>query len=145
MEFKKVVIHIGLHKTGTTFIQETILPGLSTTRIIRGWHSHRFLMKADFSKQIILSDEGISGRLFGGTYYEDAALRGIASTCVIEDNLLPYIKQIKRQGDLFLIEWNDDFDNKLFDGEVDLGELRKEGSKVQLTPEQYFGLLVSES
>ena len=80
-----------------------------------------------------------------GTYYEDAALRGISSTCVLEDNLLPHIKQIKRQGDLFLIEWEEDFDTKLYNGEIDLKEYRSKGKRVQLNPEQYFGLLVSES
>lgn len=67
----RLTIHIGLHKTGTTFIQYRILRELEDVVWIHGAQSHRNLMAADFNKSIVISDEGISGKLKGGTYLDD--------------------------------------------------------------------------
>jgi hypothetical protein len=67
----RIAIHIGLHKTGTTYIQSTLLPYLTGVSLIRGWLSHREMMAADFSKTLVISDESLSGALFSGNYYND--------------------------------------------------------------------------
>jgi hypothetical protein len=67
----KLTLHIGLQKTGTTYLQDDLLPRLETVEVIRGWDTHRRLMSANFNKKIIISDEGISGRLWNGTYLKD--------------------------------------------------------------------------
>lgn len=66
-----LIIHIGLHKTGTTFLQNNLFPALPNTSVIRGFHSHRKLMKVNPNHQIILTDEGLSGNLWKGTYLND--------------------------------------------------------------------------
>ena len=68
---KKITLHIGLHKTATSYIQSHIFGKHPSITLIRGWFSHRQLMAADFSKNLVISDESISGRLFNGTYLED--------------------------------------------------------------------------
>lgn len=68
MPNNKIIVHIGLHKTGTTFIQNEIYPRLNSITTIRAWHSHRFIIKSDFDKKILFTDEGISGNPFGGNY-----------------------------------------------------------------------------
>lgn len=68
----KITLHIGLHKTGTSYIQEVILGSMTDDiELIRGWYTHRQLMKVDINKPIIISDEGISGSLWNGSYLED--------------------------------------------------------------------------
>ncbi len=68
MPNNKIIVHIGLHKTGTTFIQNEIYPRLDSITTIRAWHSHRFIINSDFDKKILFTDEGISGNPFGGNY-----------------------------------------------------------------------------
>jgi len=59
-------IHIGLQKTATTYLQEILFPSIKNVLVIRGWHSHRRLISSNLEKQIILSDEGLSGSLWNG-------------------------------------------------------------------------------
>jgi len=63
--------------------------------------------------------------------YKDDPLSAIASTFRVHKNIIPYIKCLKRQGDLLLIEMNK--------------EVHPEGEIVPLTKEQYFKLLVAQS
>lgn len=63
-------------------------------------------------------------------------LKAIASTFQIQKSLIPHIKELKRQGDIMLVTYNDPEIIK----KVDPNE-----EKVALTPEQYFGLLVAET
>jgi hypothetical protein len=63
--------------------------------------------------------------------YKDKPLEAVASTFRIHKNLIPYIKELKRQGDVLLVEMKEDV---MPDGEI-----------VPLTAEQYFGLLTSQS
>ena len=63
--------------------------------------------------------------------YKDDPLTAIASTFVIHKNLIPHIKCLKRQGDLLMVEMNED--------------VKPEGEEVSLTKEQYFGFLVAQS
>lgn len=63
--------------------------------------------------------------------YKDKPLEAIASTFRIHKNLIPHINEIKRQGDVLIVEMKEDV---MPDGEI-----------VPLTAEQYFGLLTSQS
>ncbi len=63
--------------------------------------------------------------------YKDDPLAAIASTFRIHENLIPHIKELKRQGDIMIVEMNE--------------EVMPEGNVVPLTKEQYFGLLTAES
>ena len=68
--------------------------------------------------------------------YATDPLTGIASTCRIQKDLLPLVKSMKRQGDLFLLEFKEGFNPSLIDP-------KKE--KIALTSDQYFDLLVAET
>lgn len=63
--------------------------------------------------------------------YKDDPLAAIASTFRIHENLIPYVKELKRQGDVMLVELTE--------------EVEPEGEKVALTKDQYFGWLTAES
>ena len=63
--------------------------------------------------------------------FKDDPLEAIANTFVIHENLVPYIKELKRQGDVLLVELTE--------------EIEPEGDKVSLSKEQYFGLLTAQS
>ena len=63
--------------------------------------------------------------------YKDKPLEAVASTFVIHKNLIPYIKELKRQGDILLVEMKED--------------VEPEGELVSLTAEQYFDLLTCQS
>jgi hypothetical protein len=63
--------------------------------------------------------------------YKDNPLEAVASTFRIHANLIPYIKEIKRQGDILLVEMNED--------------IEPEGDIIPLNAEQYFSLLTCQS
>jgi hypothetical protein len=63
--------------------------------------------------------------------YKNSPLDAIASTFRIHENVIPHIKELKRQGDIMLVELNE--------------EVNPEGNVVALTKDQYFGLLTAES
>lgn len=71
--------------------------------------------------------------------YATDPLTGIASTCRLQEDLIPHIDTIKRQGDLFLLEFKDGFDPEA-PGAIDPAKPKR-----PLTAEEYFGLLVAES
>jgi hypothetical protein len=63
--------------------------------------------------------------------HKNNPLEAIASTFMIHSNLIPFIKELKRQGDVLLVELTKD--------------VNPEGEIVSLTKEQYFSLLTAES
>lgn len=63
--------------------------------------------------------------------YKDDPLEAIASTFRIHENLIPHIKELKRQGDVLLVEMKKD--------------VTPEGEIVPLNAEQYFSLLTAQS
>ena len=63
--------------------------------------------------------------------YKDSPLEAVASTFRIHENLIPHVKEIKRQGDILLVELNQ--------------EVEPQGDIVPLTAEQYFGFLTAQS
>ena len=58
-------------------------------------------------------------------------LEAIAHTFQVHENLVPYIKELKRQGDVLLVELVQDVEPR--------------GAMVTLSAEQYFGLLTAQS
>lgn len=63
--------------------------------------------------------------------YKDDPLSAIASTFHIHENLIPHIKCLKRQGDILLVEMDED--------------IQPEGNMIPLTKEQYFGWLTAQA
>ena len=65
--------------------------------------------------------------------YKDDPLEAVASTMRVHKNFIEgnHIKELKRQGDVFLVELNYD--------------VQPEGELVPLTAEQYFGFLTAQS
>lgn len=68
--------------------------------------------------------------------YKDDPLEAIASTFRVHQQIIPYIKELKRQGDILLVELTQD---------VNIDEPFSNSSLVPLTAEQYFSLLTIES
>ena len=58
-------------------------------------------------------------------------LEAIAHTFQVHENLVPYIKELKRQGDVLLVELTEDVEPR--------------GAMVTLSADQYFGLLTAQS
>lgn len=58
-------------------------------------------------------------------------LEAIAHTFQVHENLVPYIKELKRQGDVLLVELTQDIEPR--------------GAMVTLSADQYFGLLTAQS
>jgi hypothetical protein len=63
--------------------------------------------------------------------YKDNPLEAVASTFRIHENLIPHIKELKRQGDVLLVEMHKD--------------VEPEGEIIPLNAEQYFSLLTAQS
>jgi len=63
--------------------------------------------------------------------HKNKPLEAVASTFMVHENVLPHIKEIKRQGDVLLVEMNE--------------EVEPEGEMISLTADQYFGLLTCQS
>lgn len=63
MHLSKVILHIGLHKTGTTFLQNTVYPNIQNADYYRGWDGLNKIVcgKKEYT---IISDEKLSGDPF---------------------------------------------------------------------------------
>lgn len=57
----QLTLHIGLHKTGTSFLQYVLFPKIDGVEAYRGYSPVRRIMRMDPDKKIILSDESFSG------------------------------------------------------------------------------------
>jgi hypothetical protein len=66
--------------------------------------------------------------------YKDQPLEAVASTFRIHSDLIDKIKEIKRQGDVLLVEIKEEFKDYEPTGEI-----------VPLTADQYFGLLTTQA
>lgn len=69
--------------------------------------------------------------------YKENPLEAIASTFFVPEKYISSIKELKRHGDILLIEYNDDLNIMDIDFEKE--------KKVPLTADQYFALLTAES
>ena len=68
---RNITVHIGLHKTGTTFLQTHIFTKIESLTIIRAWFTHRNITNLSFKDNILITDEGISGDPWKGNYFND--------------------------------------------------------------------------
>lgn len=68
---RKAVLHIGLHKTGTTYLQEYVFPKLEGIHYSIGWRAFRNVFNAKPGQRILVSDEGISGNFKSGNWLAD--------------------------------------------------------------------------
>lgn len=76
--------------------------------------------------------------------YKDNPLEAVASTFRVHENVIPYIKEIKRQGDVLLVELKESIkDSGLYD--FDGNMVGKWGKEVPLTADQFFGYLTAQS
>ena len=51
------MLHLGMHKTGSTYLKNYLFKRLKDVRVIRGWTSLRYIVKTPKNKHLILSDE----------------------------------------------------------------------------------------
>jgi hypothetical protein len=61
-------VHIGLPKTGTTFLQKAVFPKISSITYIRRRHNLRTLVRSPASRKILISDEAFSGNPLNGSW-----------------------------------------------------------------------------
>lgn len=66
--------------------------------------------------------------------HKNNPLEAIASTFLVHENIIPYIKELKRQGDILFVEMKNGSENII-----------PKGNLVPLSAEQYFGLLTAQS
>ncbi|WP_067148375.1 hypothetical protein [Pseudotamlana agarivorans] len=71
MKNQEIIIHIGLHKTGTTFLQKHVFPRIESLSVIRAWDTHRKIIEFNFKEKILITDEGISGDPWNGSYLDE--------------------------------------------------------------------------
>lgn len=64
----QLFIHIGLHKTGTTFLQRAVFPALDDVTSFGGRQSLRSVLTTSADEKVLISDEGLSGQFFGGKW-----------------------------------------------------------------------------
>lgn len=63
-----IYIHIGLHKTGTTFLQKDFFPKIPHTHFYR--NIHEFLNNQVNSGRVIISNESLEGNPFLGNWLQ---------------------------------------------------------------------------
>lgn len=66
----EVYLHIGMPKTGTTFLQERVFPYFDELQLVRGYRPVRSLFEGEPRQSILLSDESLSGNPFAGDWAE---------------------------------------------------------------------------
>lgn len=65
-----VILHIGLPKTGTTYLQKYVFNQLINTKVINGWNNSisHYVREASNSENYLITDESLSGLPFSGNY-----------------------------------------------------------------------------
>lgn len=66
MSFSNLTFHVGLHKTGTTFLQENVFPRLEGVENLV-WRNLEYFLRLDHRKVYFVSCEGLSGSTFAST------------------------------------------------------------------------------
>lgn len=86
----KAVFHIGLHKTGTTFLQRDVFPAMEGLHTYVYYHPLWELFKARDAERVVVSCERLSGNPFGGkwsdqgkTYAKNIGKMFPESKCII--------------------------------------------------------------
>ena len=63
MSYENFYFHIGLHKTGTTFLQSRIFPNVEGIDYLR-WRNLEYFLRLSKTKKYLISSEGLSGATF---------------------------------------------------------------------------------
>jgi hypothetical protein len=86
----KAVFHIGLHKTGTTFLQQAVFPELDEFHLVRQMQDVRQLFSISPKDRLLVTHEGLSENPFEGSWRREFKMyvRGISrffsdSTCIL--------------------------------------------------------------
>ena len=86
----KAVFHLGLHKTGTTFLQQAVFPELDGFHLVRQMQDVRQLFSAAPEDRLLVTHEWLSGNPFEGSWLKEfkAYVRGISrffpdSSCIL--------------------------------------------------------------
>jgi len=66
MEFSNLTFHVGLHKTGTTFLQANVFPCLQGVDNLV-WRNLEYFLRLESEKNYLVSCEGLSGSTFAST------------------------------------------------------------------------------
>lgn len=66
MEFSNLTFHVGLHKTGTTFLQANVFPCLRGVDNLV-WRNLEYFLRLESGKSYLVSCEGLSGSTFAST------------------------------------------------------------------------------
>jgi hypothetical protein len=61
---ERIIIHIGLPKTGTSYLQVDVFPNIPNLQVLRGWESFRDLIDIPKDQRIMISDEYFSCKMF---------------------------------------------------------------------------------
>lgn len=98
----KVYIHIGLHKTSSTFLQTSVFPVFDNINFLCGWNGDLRSIFNDPSKndkRLLISDEDLSGKFWGADY-----LPGINDDgyWTLFQNNMQWIKEIFPEGSIIL-------------------------------------------
>ena len=66
-----VFIHIGLHKTGTTFLQKVVFPTLQDVHLVKPWARVRKVLLVPTDHTLLISNEALGGIPWNGTWYKE--------------------------------------------------------------------------
>jgi len=124
MSSKDLILHLGMPKTGTSFLQEDVFPTIPGLQVYRGWNNFRMLMDTPLDKKVLISDEYFSCKMTRGSLFLQFQERVQTIKKVFGDPLivigfrkpqefvLSFYKQLLHAG--LYYEWKDIFnsDNK---------------------------------
>jgi len=103
-----IVFHIGLHKTGTTFLQRAVFPKLDGIHVVD--QDIRKLFNSPRENRLLVTHEGLSGDPFEGAWWKEFKMyvRGISrlfpgSECILgfrrhDEMILSLYKQYLHEG-----------------------------------------------
>lgn len=89
------IFHIGFHKTGTTYLQESIFPYATNTSLTRGWANMRDFYNSEPQSHWLHSDESISGKPWGGKIAYGYAFTNNLSICMKTFGVHKYIITVR--------------------------------------------------
>jgi hypothetical protein len=71
-----LVFHIGLHKTGTTFLQSKIFPNVAGIDYMV-WRNLEYFLRLDETRRYLISCEGLSGYTFASREAREKSIRSL--------------------------------------------------------------------
>lgn len=94
---QRIIIHIGLPKTATTFLQTEVFPNLENTNFLRSFNSfyELYYSKGNNFENILISDEMLSGLYFKGDPLKNYK-KNIQLLKTIFNNHIGLLSKVKR-------------------------------------------------